>query len=40
MEGEIGRPINGFYATDYAGVIEAMGAGKIQLGLVRRKVLH
>jgi len=31
MEGEIGRPINGFYATDYAGVIEAMGAGKIQL---------
>lgn len=31
METEIGRPINGFYATDYAGVIEAMGAGKIQL---------
>ena len=31
MEAEIGRPINGFYATDYAGVIEAMGAGKIQL---------
>ncbi|MEA5452839.1 phosphonate ABC transporter substrate-binding protein [Leptolyngbya sp. CCNP1308] len=31
MEAEVGRPINGFYATDYAGVIEAMGAGKIQL---------
>lgn len=31
MEAEIGRPINGFYATDYAGVIEAMGAGKVQL---------
>ena len=31
MEGEIGRPVNGFFATDYAGVIEAMGAGKIQL---------
>lgn len=31
MEAELGRPINGFYATDYAGVIEAMGAGKIQL---------
>lgn len=31
MESEVGRPVNGFYATDYAGVIEAMGAGKIQL---------
>lgn len=31
MEAELGRPINGFYATDYAGVIEAMGAGKVQL---------
>lgn len=31
MEEEIGRPVNGFYATDYAGVIEAMGAGKTQL---------
>lgn len=31
MEEEMGRPVNGFYATDYAGVIEAMGAGKIQI---------
>ncbi|PSN18177.1 phosphonate ABC transporter substrate-binding protein [filamentous cyanobacterium CCP5] len=31
MEEELGRPVNGFYATDYAGVIEAMGAGKIQI---------
>lgn len=31
MEAEIGRPVTGFYATDYAGVIEAMGAGKLQL---------
>lgn len=31
MSEEMGRPINGFYATDYAGVIEAMGAGKIQI---------
>lgn len=31
MEAEIGRPINAFYATDYAAVIEAMGAGKLQL---------
>ncbi len=31
MSEEIGRPVKGFYATDYAGVIEAMGAGKIQL---------
>lgn len=31
MEAGIGRPVNGFYATDYAGVIEAMGAGKVQM---------
>lgn len=31
MSEEIGRPVNGFYATDYAGVIEAMGAGKVQM---------
>ncbi|HEY9889201.1 MAG TPA: phosphonate ABC transporter substrate-binding protein [Candidatus Obscuribacterales bacterium] len=31
MSEELGRPVNGFYATDYAGVIEAMGAGKIQI---------
>ena len=31
MEEELGRTVNGFFATDYAGVIEAMGAGKIQL---------
>jgi len=31
MEEGIGRPVNGFFATDYAGVIEAMGAGQIQL---------
>lgn len=31
MSEEIGRPVIGFYATDYAGVIEAMGAGKVQL---------
>ncbi|MDX2214336.1 MAG: phosphonate ABC transporter substrate-binding protein [Oculatellaceae cyanobacterium bins.114] len=31
MEAEIGRPVTGFYATDYAGVIEAMGAGKLQI---------
>ncbi|MBD0334543.1 MAG: phosphonate ABC transporter substrate-binding protein [Cyanobacteria bacterium Co-bin13] len=31
MAAELGRPVNGFYATDYAGVIEAMGAGKLQL---------
>ncbi|RZM74692.1 phosphonate ABC transporter substrate-binding protein [Leptolyngbya iicbica] len=31
MSEDMGRQINGFYATDYAGVIEAMGAGKIQL---------
>lgn len=31
MSEDMGRPVNGFYATDYAGVIEAMGAGKIQI---------
>ncbi|HEY9619117.1 MAG TPA: phosphonate ABC transporter substrate-binding protein [Crinalium sp.] len=31
MEAQLGRPINAFYATDYAAVIEAMGANKIQL---------
>ncbi|HEY9659264.1 MAG TPA: phosphonate ABC transporter substrate-binding protein [Allocoleopsis sp.] len=31
MEAKVGRPINAFYATDYAAVIEAMGANKIQL---------
>ncbi|MGF1538148.1 MAG: phosphonate ABC transporter substrate-binding protein [Elainellaceae cyanobacterium] len=31
MAEETGREVNGFYATDYAGVIEAMGANKIQL---------
>ncbi|MEL6554779.1 MAG: phosphonate ABC transporter substrate-binding protein [Cyanobacteria bacterium J06621_11] len=31
MEEGIGRPVEGFFATDYAGVIEAMGAGKIQM---------
>jgi len=31
MAAAVNRPINGFYATDYAGVVEAMGAGKIQL---------
>ncbi|MEM6838015.1 MAG: phosphonate ABC transporter substrate-binding protein [Cyanobacteria bacterium P01_C01_bin.120] len=31
MSEEMGRPVNGFYATDYAGVIEAMGAGQIQI---------
>ena len=31
MSEELGRPVIGFYATDYAGVIEAMGAGKIQI---------
>ncbi|ERN42906.1 phosphonate ABC transporter, periplasmic phosphonate binding protein [Rubidibacter lacunae KORDI 51-2] len=31
MSEEMGRPVNSFYATDYAGVIEAMGAGKIQI---------
>ncbi|MEM9907665.1 MAG: phosphonate ABC transporter substrate-binding protein [Cyanobacteria bacterium P01_D01_bin.44] len=31
MTAELGRPIQGFYATDYAAVIEAMGAGKLQV---------
>ncbi|MBD1998813.1 phosphonate ABC transporter substrate-binding protein [Leptolyngbya sp. FACHB-541] len=31
MEAELGRPVIAFYATDYAGVIEAMGANKLQL---------
>lgn len=31
MSESLGRPVKGFYATDYAGVIEAMGANKIQI---------
>ncbi|MEO0537611.1 MAG: phosphonate ABC transporter substrate-binding protein [Cyanobacteria bacterium P01_A01_bin.123] len=31
MAEAIGRPVVGFYATDYAGVIEAMGTGKLQV---------
>lgn len=31
MSEAMGRPVNGFYATDYAGVVEAMGVGKIQI---------
>ena len=31
MAEAVGRPVNGFYATDYAGVIEGMGAGKVQV---------
>lgn len=31
MTAAVGRPVNGFYATDYAGVIEGMGAGKVQV---------
>lgn len=31
MTEAVGRPVNGFYATDYAGVIEGMGAGKVQV---------
>lgn len=31
MEEGLGREVEGFFATDYAGVIEAMGAGKIQM---------
>ncbi|MEL6246789.1 MAG: phosphonate ABC transporter substrate-binding protein [Cyanobacteria bacterium J06648_16] len=31
MSEELGREVIGFYATDYAGVIEAMGSGKIQM---------
>lgn len=31
MSQTIGRPVNAFYATDYAAVIEAMGANKVQV---------
>ncbi|MEM9807207.1 MAG: phosphonate ABC transporter substrate-binding protein [Cyanobacteria bacterium P01_D01_bin.56] len=31
MTEAVGRPVKGFYATDYAGVIEGMGAGKVQV---------
>ncbi len=31
MEKALGRPVNAAYATDYAGVIEAMRAGKVQM---------
>lgn len=31
MTETLGRPVNGFYATDYAGVVEGMGAGKVQI---------
>lgn len=31
MEAQLGRPVNAFYATDYAAVIEGMGAGKVQM---------
>ncbi|MEB3230649.1 MAG: phosphonate ABC transporter substrate-binding protein [Leptolyngbyaceae bacterium] len=31
MSDAVGRPVIGFYATDYAGVIEGMGAGKVQI---------
>lgn len=31
METALGRTVNAFYATDYAAVIEGMGAGKVQL---------
>ncbi|MBT9314721.1 phosphonate ABC transporter substrate-binding protein [Leptothoe spongobia] len=31
MSEAVGRPVKGFYATDYAGVIEGMGAGKVQV---------
>lgn len=31
MEEALGRSVKASYATDYAGVIEAMGAGKVQL---------
>lgn len=33
MSEALGRPVIGFYATDYAGMIEAMGAGKVQAAL-------
>lgn len=31
IEQALGRPVNAFYATDYAGVIEGMAANKVQL---------
>lgn len=31
MTESVGRPVKGFYATDYAGVIEGMGAGKVHV---------
>lgn len=31
MSKTIGRPVNAFYATDYAAVVEAMGANKVQV---------
>ncbi|MEA5465810.1 phosphonate ABC transporter substrate-binding protein [Leptothoe sp. PORK10 BA2] len=31
MTEAVGRPVKGFYATDYAAVIEGMGAGKVQV---------
>lgn len=31
MSAAVGRPVIGFYATDYTGVIEGMGAGKVQI---------
>jgi phosphonate transport system substrate-binding protein len=31
MSKAVGRPVNAFYATDYAAVIEAMGANKVQV---------
>ena len=31
MSEQLGREVVGFYATDYAGVIEAMGANKVQI---------
>lgn len=30
MEAALERPVKGFYAADYAGIVEGMGAGKIQ----------
>ncbi|MEO1744833.1 MAG: phosphonate ABC transporter substrate-binding protein, partial [Cyanobacteria bacterium J06629_9] len=30
MSDALGREVTGFYATDYAGIIEGMGAGKVQ----------
>lgn len=33
MSEALGRPVTGFYATDYAGMVEAMGAGKVQAAL-------